>query len=100
MPVADPSIVDEVEQASRKGSHSRGPETLKRAAYLFLSFAGSPTQGTFLGGVGILAGAENIDFQRISGEAPAITTWLCRPAFPAIATGLNAKCGSRLDRSG
>jgi uncharacterized protein (DUF2336 family) len=41
MPAADPSIIDEVEETLRKGSHGRGLETLKRAADLFLSSAGS-----------------------------------------------------------
>jgi uncharacterized protein (DUF2336 family) len=41
MPAADPLIVDEVEEAVRKGSHGSGLETLKRAADLFLSSAGS-----------------------------------------------------------
>jgi len=41
MPVSDLSIVDEVEEALRKGSDGRGLETLKRAADLFFSSAGS-----------------------------------------------------------
>jgi uncharacterized protein (DUF2336 family) len=41
MPVADLSIVDEVEEALRKGSDGKGLETLKRAADLFFSSAGS-----------------------------------------------------------
>ena len=41
MPASDPSIIDEVEESLRKGSHDWGLETLKRAADLFLSSAGS-----------------------------------------------------------
>jgi uncharacterized protein (DUF2336 family) len=41
MPVSDLSIVDEVEEALRKGSDGKGLETLKRAADLFFSSAGS-----------------------------------------------------------
>jgi uncharacterized protein (DUF2336 family) len=41
MPAADPSIIDEVEEALKKGSQGRSLETLKRAADLFLSSAGS-----------------------------------------------------------
>jgi uncharacterized protein (DUF2336 family) len=40
MPATDPSIVDEVDEAVRKGSDQRSLETLKLAADFFLSSAG------------------------------------------------------------